>query len=163
MNCCRQAVEMVHGPGCPVCVTPLETIDKAIELASRPDVMLVSYGDMLRVPGSQTDLFHAKAARWRRARRILADRSAENRARESATQSRFLRASALKPPLPPTPWPRGRHDAKASRNFSLLVSHVLVPPAMRAAARLAGQSRAADSSRRGTFAPSWATANMRNW
>jgi len=55
-------IQLVHGPGCPVCVTPLETIDKAIELASRPEVTLVSYGDMLRVPGSHSDLFHVKAA-----------------------------------------------------------------------------------------------------
>jgi hydrogenase expression/formation protein HypD len=52
---------LVHGPGCPVCVTPLETIDKAIQLASRPDVTLVSYGDMLRVPGSHSDLFRVRA------------------------------------------------------------------------------------------------------
>ena len=50
-------IELVHGPGCPVCVTPLETIDKALAMASRPDVILVSYGDMLRVPGSHSDLF----------------------------------------------------------------------------------------------------------
>lgn len=56
-----KGLELVHGPGCPVCVTPLETIDKAIELASRPDVTLVSYGDMLRVPGSKSDLLCAKA------------------------------------------------------------------------------------------------------
>jgi hydrogenase expression/formation protein HypD len=54
-------VELVHGPGCPVCVTPLETIDKAIALALRPDVTLVSYGDMLRVPGSSSHLLQAKA------------------------------------------------------------------------------------------------------
>ena len=54
-------MELVHGPGCPVCVTPLETIDKAIELAAQADVTLVSYGDMLRVPGSSSDLFRAKA------------------------------------------------------------------------------------------------------
>ena len=54
-------MEMVHGPGCPVCVTPLETIDKAVALAERPEVILVSYGDMLRVPGSSTDLLHVKA------------------------------------------------------------------------------------------------------
>src|SRR5689334_7234526 len=54
-------IELVHGPGCPVCVTPLETIDKAIALALRSDVILVSYGDMLRVPGSNSDLFRAKA------------------------------------------------------------------------------------------------------
>jgi hydrogenase expression/formation protein HypD len=56
-----RSLELVHGPGCPVCVIPLETIDAAIELALRPDVILVSYGDMLRVPGSRSDLFHAKA------------------------------------------------------------------------------------------------------
>ena len=55
-------IELVHGPGCPVCVTPLEIVDKAIALASRPDVIFVSYGDMLRVPGSTTDLFRVKAA-----------------------------------------------------------------------------------------------------
>ena len=54
-------LELVHGPGCPVCVTPLETIDKAIELAARPNVTLVSYGDMFRVPGSRSDLFRARA------------------------------------------------------------------------------------------------------
>ena len=56
-----RGLELVHGPGCPVCVTPLETIDKAIALAARRDVTLVSYGDMLRVPGSNSDLFRAKA------------------------------------------------------------------------------------------------------
>ena len=55
-------VELVHGPGCPVCVTPLETIDRAIALASRPEVILVSYGDMLRVPGSRSDLLRVRAA-----------------------------------------------------------------------------------------------------
>ena len=54
-------VELVHGPGCPVCVTPLEMVDRAIRIASSPDVIFVSYGDMLRVPGSETDLFQAKA------------------------------------------------------------------------------------------------------
>ena len=50
-------IEMVHGPGCPVCVTPLETIDKAIEIAKQPDVIFTAFGDMLRVPGSESDLF----------------------------------------------------------------------------------------------------------
>ena len=56
-----RSIEIVHGPGCPVCVTPLETVDKSIALALRPEVILVSYGDMLRVPGSRSDLFRAKA------------------------------------------------------------------------------------------------------
>src|ERR1700751_700952 len=54
-------IELVHGPGCPVCVTPLETVDKAIALALRSAVIQVSFGDMLRVPGSHSDLFRAKA------------------------------------------------------------------------------------------------------
>src|SRR5208282_66346 len=56
-----EEITLVHGPGCPVCVTPLEMIDKAVALASRPDVILVSYGDMLRVPGSRSDLLRVKA------------------------------------------------------------------------------------------------------
>src|SRR5215831_14863570 len=55
-------VELVHGPGCPVCVTPTEVVDKAVNVASRGDVTLMSYGDMLRVPGSQQDLFRVKAS-----------------------------------------------------------------------------------------------------
>src|SRR5579872_2206139 len=55
-------VELVHGPGCPVCVTPLDKIDRAIQVALRQDVILVSYWDMLRVPGSQSDLCQAKAS-----------------------------------------------------------------------------------------------------
>src|SRR3990172_6285995 len=55
-------VELVHGPGCPVCVPPLELIDKAIEIPPRPDVIFCSFGDMLRVPGSRRDLFAVKAA-----------------------------------------------------------------------------------------------------
>src|SRR5512140_1157244 len=55
-------INLIHGPGCPVCVTPLELVDKAIALASRPDVIFTSYGDMLRVPGSTRDLFAVKAA-----------------------------------------------------------------------------------------------------
>src|SRR3972149_1667795 len=55
-------IELVHGPGCPVCVTPLEQIDRAIAIASQPDVIFTSYGDMLRVPGSSKDLFTVRAA-----------------------------------------------------------------------------------------------------
>ncbi len=55
-------IEMVHGPGCPVCVTPLELIDKALAIACQPEVIFTSYGDMLRVPGSDKDLFSARAA-----------------------------------------------------------------------------------------------------
>src|SRR5512147_2344119 len=55
-------IELIHGPGCPVCVTPLEVIDKALTIAARPEVIFTSFGDMLRVPGSTTDLLSVKAA-----------------------------------------------------------------------------------------------------
>jgi hydrogenase expression/formation protein HypD len=83
-------IELVHGPGCPVCVTPLETIDKALELASRPDIILVSYGDMLRVPGSTSDLFTVKA------------------------QGGDVRIVYSRPP---TPWRSGRRNRKGSQTF----------------------------------------------
>ncbi|MDP1293546.1 hydrogenase formation protein HypD, partial [Klebsiella variicola] len=57
-----QQIEMIHGHGCPVCVTPLEIIDKALDIAARPDVIFCSFGDMLRVPGSSSDLFRIKSA-----------------------------------------------------------------------------------------------------
>ena len=57
-----QGVELLHGPGCPVCVTPIEIIDKALDIAARPDVVFCSFGDMLRVPGSTSDLLSIKAA-----------------------------------------------------------------------------------------------------
>ena len=59
------AVEMIHGPGCPVCVTPLEQIDRALHLAARPDVIFTSFGDMLRVPGSECDLLSGQGSRRR--------------------------------------------------------------------------------------------------
>ncbi|HVP03973.1 MAG TPA: hydrogenase formation protein HypD, partial [Solirubrobacteraceae bacterium] len=57
-----EGVELIHGPGCPVCVTPVEMIDRALEIAARPEVIFCSFGDMLRVPGSRRDLFAVKAA-----------------------------------------------------------------------------------------------------
>jgi hydrogenase expression/formation protein HypD len=124
-------LELVHGPGCPVCVTPLETIDKAIALASRPDVTLVSYGDMLRVPGSNSDLFQAKA------------KGADVRVAYSPTEavklaSRFperqvvFLAIGFETTAPPNAMAAWMAKQQGLRNFSLLVSHVLVPPAIRA-------------------------------
>jgi len=124
-------LELVHGPGCPVCVTPLETIDKAIALASRPDVTLVSYGDMLRVPGSNSDLFQAKA------------KGADVRVAYSPTEavklaSRFperrvvFLAIGFETTAPPNAMAAWMAKQQGLRNFSLLVSHVMVPPAIRA-------------------------------
>ena len=139
-------IELVHGPGCPVCVTPLEIIDKAIRIASRPDVTFVSYGDMLRVPGSRLGPAPREGGGRRRARGLLADGGAEDRARASRSASGVSSASDLRPPLRPTPWPSGRRSAKGLRNFSMLVSHVLVPPAIRLLLLLAAATACRDSS-----------------
>ena len=84
-------VELVHGPGCPVCVTPLEMIDRAHAIASRPDVIFCSFGDMLRVPGSRGDLLAAQVAGQRRADRLLAARRRQPRGGQSRPAGRLLR------------------------------------------------------------------------
>jgi hydrogenase expression/formation protein HypD len=124
-------IELVHGPGCPVCVTPLETIDKAIALASRPDVILVSYGDMLRVPGSHSDLFRAKA-KGADVRIAYSPTEAVKIARANPDRKVVFLAIGFETTAPAnamSAWQARRENLK---NFSMLVSHVLVPPAIRA-------------------------------
>jgi len=124
-------IEMVHGPGCPVCVTPLETIDKALELASRPDIILVSYGDMLRVPGSTTDLFAVKA-KGGDVRIVYSPTEALKIARQNPDKGVVFLAIGFETTAPANAmavW-QARHEHIG--NFSVLVSHVLVPPAIRA-------------------------------
>ena len=84
-------VELVHGPGCPVCVTSLEMIDRAHAIAARPDVIFCSFGDMLRVPGSRGDLLAAEVARERRPDRLFAARRRQSRGRQSRPAGRLLR------------------------------------------------------------------------
>ena len=124
-------LELVHGPGCPVCVTPLETIDKAIEIASLPDTILVSYGDMLRVPGSRSDLFRAKA-QGADVRVAYTPMEALKIARANPERKVIFLAIGFETTAPAnamTVWQAHREGLK---NFSILVSHVLVPPAIRA-------------------------------
>lgn len=124
-------IELVHGPGCPVCVTSLETIDKAINIASRPDVTLVSYGDMLRVPGSRTDLFHLKA-HGADVRVVYSPTEALKLARANPERKVVFFAVGFETTAPAnamTVWQAKREDLG---NFSMLASHVLVPPAIRA-------------------------------
>jgi hydrogenase expression/formation protein HypD len=124
-----EGVELVHGPGCPVCVTPLETIDKAIELASRPDVTLVSYGDMLRVPGSRSDLFRAKA-NGADVRMVYSPAEAVKIASRLPDRKVVFLAIGFETTAPANAmaaWMAKRQDLP---NFSMLVSHVLVPPAI---------------------------------
>lgn len=124
-------VELVHGPGCPVCVTPLETIDKAIELAARPDVILVSYGDMLRVPGSRSDLFRAKA-QGADVRITYSPMEAVTIARSLSDRKVVFLAIGFETTAPANAMAAWQAKREGLTNFSLLVSHVLVPPAIRA-------------------------------
>lgn len=124
------SVDLVHGPGCPVCVTPLETIDRAINLARRPDVTLVSYGDMLRVPGSYTDLFHVKAEGGD-VRIVYSPTDAVNLARSLPDRKVVFFAIGFETTAPAHAMAVLQAERLGLKNFSLLVSHVLVPPAIR--------------------------------
>jgi hydrogenase expression/formation protein HypD len=126
-----KALELVHGPGCPVCVTPLETIDKAIVLASRPDVTLVSYGDMLRVPGSNSDLFRAKA-QGADVRIVYSPTEAIKIATRLPERKVVFLAIGFETTAPANAMTAWMAKGQGLSNFSMLVSHVLVPPAIRA-------------------------------
>jgi hydrogenase expression/formation protein HypD len=123
-------IELVHGPGCPVCVTPLETIDAAIELASISEVILVSYGDMLRVPGSRSDLFQARAA-GSDVRVVYSPLEALKIARSNADRKVVFLAIGFETTAPANAMAVWQAKAEGLRNLSLLVSQVLVPPAIR--------------------------------
>jgi hydrogenase expression/formation protein HypD len=124
-------LELVHGPGCPVCVTPLETIDKALELASLPDVILVSYGDMLRVPGSHADLFTVKA-QGGDVRIVYSPTEALKIARQNPDRKVVFLAIGFETTAPANAMAVWQAKHERIGNFSVLVSHVLVPPAIRA-------------------------------
>lgn len=126
-----RTIELVHGPGCPVCVTPLETIDKAIALASRPGVTLVSYGDMLRVPGSASDLFRAKAEGGD-VRLAYSPMEAVKLARQFPDRKVVFLAIGFETTAPPNAMAVRQAKLEGLTNFSMLASHVLVPPAIRA-------------------------------
>jgi hydrogenase expression/formation protein HypD len=125
------AIELVHGPGCPVCVTPLETIDKAIALALRPDVTLVSYGDMLRVPGSNSDLLRAKA-QGANVRVAYSPVEAVKIAHANPDLKVVFLAIGFETTAPANAMAAWQAMRDGLSNFSMLVSHVLVPPAIRA-------------------------------
>jgi len=125
-----EGVRMIHGPGCPVCVTPLEQVDKALAIAARPDVIFTSYGDMLRVPGSTTDLL-AQGPRRRRADRLLAARRPQIALANPDRQVVFF-AVGFETTAPANAMAVAEAARRGIDNFSVLVSHVLVPPAMTA-------------------------------
>ncbi|WP_414166611.1 hydrogenase formation protein HypD [Streptoverticillium reticulum] len=124
-------MRMVHGPGCPVCVTPLETLDRAMAVAARPGVILTSFGDMLRVPGSHTDLL-ALRARGADVRVVYSPMDAVRLAEEHPEAEVVFLAVGFETTAPANAMAVLHASRLGLRNFSVLVSHVLVPPAMTA-------------------------------
>ncbi len=124
-------IELVHGPGCPVCVTPLELIDKALAIASRPEVIFCSYGDMLRVPGSGRDLFSVKAAGGQ-VRVVYSPLDAVEIARQNPEKQVVFFAIGFETTAPPNVMSVLAARRLGLKNYSILVSHVRVPPAMEA-------------------------------
>lgn len=125
------AVEMIHGPGCPVCVTPLEQIDRALALAARPGVIFTSFGDMLRVPGSDCDLLAIKA-RGGQVRIVYSPLDALELARRNPSQEVVFFAVGFETTAPANAMAVWQARQLGVTNFSVLVSHVTVPPAMTA-------------------------------
>ncbi len=123
------AVEMIHGPGCPVCVTPLEQIDRALYLAARPDIIFTSFGDMLRVPGSECDLLQVRA-RGGRVRIVYSPLDALALAQQNPDCEVVFFAVGFETTAPANAMAVWRARELGIRNFSVLVSHVTVPPAM---------------------------------
>ena len=124
-------IELVHGPGCPVRVTPLEQIDRALAIASRPDVIFTSYGDMLRVPGSDRDLFSIRA-NGGDVRVVYSPLDAVRIAQENPTKQVVFFAIGFETTAPPNVMSVLQARALGLKNFSILVSHVRVPPAIQA-------------------------------
>ncbi len=124
-------IELVHGPGCPVCVTPIEIIDQAIEIAAKPNVIFCSFGDMLRVPGSERDLFSVKAAGGD-VRIVYSPLDALALAKQNPQREVVFFAVGFETTAPPNAMAVFQAERDGVKNFSILVSHVLVPPAMEA-------------------------------
>lgn len=124
-------VELVHGPGCPVCVTPVEMIDRAHAVAARPEVILCSFGDMLRVPGSKGDLL-AKKSEGADVRVVYSPLDAVTLAEKNPHRQVVFFAIGFETTAPATAAAAATARRRGLTNFSMLVSHVLVPPAMKA-------------------------------
>ncbi|MFD7708328.1 hydrogenase formation protein HypD [Streptomyces sp. NPDC059785] len=124
-------IRMIHGPGCPVCVTPLETLDRAMAIAARPEVVFTSFGDMLRVPGTDTDLLSLRA-RGADVRVVYTPMDAVRIARDRPESEVVFLAVGFETTAPANAMAVLHAARLGLTNFSVLVSHVLVPPAMTA-------------------------------
>ena len=126
-----ESITLVHGPGCPVCVTPLELIDRAIAIARRPEVIFTSFGDMLRVPGSGADLLSVKA-RGGDVRMVYSPLDAVKLAQKHPDRQVVFFAVGFETTAPGNAMAVWQARQLGLTNFSILCSHVLVPPAMEA-------------------------------
>jgi hydrogenase expression/formation protein HypD len=124
-----EGIKLIHGPGCPVCVTSIEVIDQAIHLAGQPDIIFCSFGDMLRVPGAEKDLLSVKASGGD-IHIIYSPLDALKIAQENPTKEVIFFAVGFETTAPATAMTVCRAQQENIDNFSLLVSHVLVPPAI---------------------------------
>jgi hydrogenase expression/formation protein HypD len=130
-NLLPSEIELVHGPGCPVCVTPLDMLDRAHAIAKRPDVIFCSFGDMLRVPGSNGDLFQLKAE-GAQVRVVYSPLDCLKIAQANPDKEVVFFAIGFETTAPANAMSAWQARELGIKNFSLLVSHVLVPPAMAA-------------------------------
>lgn len=124
-------IELVHGPGCPVCVTSLELVDKALAIAATPNVIFTSYGDMLRVPGSESDLFSVRA-NGGDIRVVYSPLDAIKIAQQNPDKEVVFFAIGFETTAPPNAMSVLQAQSLGLKNFSVLVSHVCVPPAIHA-------------------------------
>jgi hydrogenase expression/formation protein HypD len=124
-------ITMIHGPGCPVCVTPIHLIDAAIDLAMRPNVILCSFGDMLRVPGSNQNLLEAKA-QGADVRILYSPLEAVAIAKDNPTKEVVFFAVGFETTAPANALSLVHAKREGITNYSILASHVLVPPAIKA-------------------------------
>lgn len=126
-----ESVQLVHGPGCPVCVTPVELIDAAVALARRPEIIFTSFGDMLRVPGSRESLMEARAAGGD-VRIVYSPLDALEIARSNPSREVVFFAVGFETTAPGNAMAVWQAEREGAANFSVLVAHVLVPPAIEA-------------------------------
>lgn len=124
-------IRLIHGPGCPVCVTPVELVDKAVAIASRPEVIFCSFGDMLRVPGSGSDLLEVKS-RGGDVRIVYSPLDALKVAQDNPGRKVVFFAVGFETTAPANAMAVAEARRRGLANFSVLVSHVLVPPALEA-------------------------------
>ena len=124
-------IQLIHGPGCPVCVTPVELIDKAVAIASLPEVVFCSFGDMLRVPGSASDLFGVKS-RGGDVRIVYSPLDCLKIARDNPARQVVFFAVGFETTAPVNGMSVFEAKRQGLSNYSILVSHVLVPPALEA-------------------------------